>query len=368
MEFTFTPEQRAVALLAQGLFESYGSDDHVRALAESATSFDAPLWRKLVETGLHRLILPESLGGSGMGMIELGLVLEQQGRRLAAAPLWQHLLAALAIEVHGTDELKARVLPELTEAQAIATLATELDDACGVTARSTGDGWALNGSLPTVLLDACQKWLLVPANTPQGPGIFLVPTDQPGMRRIDGRFTDFQPVCELGFCDARLPGDAALDPTAMSWLEPRIALCLAALQLGVVQEALARASAYVSERQQFGRALGSFQAIAVRAADAYIEVELLRSAQWQLAWRLDHGLPCVAAGRVAKYQASQAGHLVGHTAQHFHGGVGADLRYPIHRYFLKSRALEMTGGGAEAQLAHLGRALAGASIEAFEHE
>lgn len=91
-------------------------------------------------------------------------------------------------------------------------------------------------------------------------------------------------------------------------------------------------------------------------AGAYTEVELLRGAVWQLAWRLDAGLPAAAAARVAKFQAASAGHLVGHTAQHYHGGIGADLTYPAHRYFLWARALEMTGGGAEAQLARLGAA------------
>ena len=188
------------------------------------------------------------------------------------------------------------------------------------------------------------------------------------MHRTRGLLTDFQPVCDLAFDNAEVPADSDLGEAALEWLEPRIALCISALQLGVLAEALKRAAAYVSERHQFGRPLGSFQAIAVRAADAYIEVELLRSALWQLAWRLDYGLPAIAAARVCKHQASQAGHLVSHTAQHFHGGVGADLQYPIHRFYLKSRALEMTGGCGEAQLARIGRDLASEPWEQYLHE
>ena len=180
--------------------------------------------------------------------------------------------------------------------------------------------------------------------------------------------TDLQSVSDLTFDNVVVPTDSDLAPAALEWIEPRVALCIASLQLGALVEALQRAADYVSERHQFGRPLGSFQALAVRAADAYIEVELLRSAQWQLAWRLDQGLSATAAAHVAKHHASKAGFIVGHTVQHFHGGVGADLRYPIHRFYLKSQALAAIGGGAEAQLARIGRALASESFKEFIHD
>lgn len=368
MEFSLHAEQRAVADLAESLFAAHGADDHVRALAESGCTLDGPLWGKLADTGLLNLVLPESGGGSGLGMLELGLVLQQQGRFLAAAPLWQHLLAGLTLQVHAAASLRERVLPGIADGTHIAALATELHGHIGLSARRSAAGWTLDGGLAAVLLDAAHGWLLAPANTADGLRLFLLPSDLRGMRRTTGTLTDMQTICDLAFDGAQVAADSALAEAAVAWLEPRIALCIAALQLGVLEESLKRAAQYVSERQQFGRPLGSFQALAVRAADAYIEVELLRSAQWQLAWRIDCGLPALAAARVARHQASQAGHLVGHTAIHFHGGVGADLTYPIHRFYLKSQALGLTGGSAEDQLARIGRALAGASVQDYIHE
>lgn len=367
MEFSLTEEQTAIADLARKVFSEHGSDEHVRQLAEAGQTFDAHLWQTLQGTGLVSLALPEAQGGAGVGMLELALVLQAQGRHLGAAPLWTHALATQAVAAHGSASLQARILPALAAGTQVAGLATEFEAHVALRATRDAQGWSLDGHLQAVLLDACQAWLLLPARTDGGLRLFLVPADQAGMTRTSGLLTDQQPVCDLAFSAARLPLDSALDAAAIEWLMPRMACCIAALQLGVVEEAMHRAAAYVGERQQFGRPLGSFQALAVRAADAYIEVELLRSALWQLAWRLDQGLPASAAARVAKFQSSQAGYIVGHTAQHFHGGVGADLKYPIHRFYLKSQALSHIGGGAQAQLARIGQALAGDHIEDYEH-
>jgi alkylation response protein AidB-like acyl-CoA dehydrogenase len=192
-----------------------------------------------------------------------------------------------------------------------------------------------------------------------GPRLALLPLDAAGIARTDGIATHGEAVADLVLEGVALPRDHVLESAeATAWLDLHVSLCVAALQLGVTAEALRRTAAYVGERHQFGRPIGSFQAVATRMADAYAEVELLRGAVWRLAWLLDAGRPADAAARIAKWQAAQAGHIVGHTAQHYHGGIGADLTYPIHRFFLWARALELTGGGAEVQLARLGAALA----------
>lgn len=368
MEFSFNEEQRAVADLATDLFGAHGSDEYVKALADSGSTFDTMLWSKLIETGLVSLTLSDETGGSGLGMIELSLVLEQQGRFIAPVPLWQHQLACLAIETHGKPALRDRLLPLLAQGGQIAALATELSQADALQARRTSDGWVLDGQFNTVLLHESQVYLLLAAFTDDGPRVFIVPTDALGITRTHGVLTDMQPVCDLSFENVVIPSDCDLDVAALEWLEPRLDLCVAAMQLGVLEEALHRAAVYSSERHQFGKPIGSFQALSVRAADSYIEVELLRSAQWQLAWRLDQKLPSVAAGRVAKYHAGRAGHIVAHTVQHIHGGVGTDLTYPIHRFYLKSQALALMGGGQEAELARIGRALASDDCEEYIHE
>ena len=368
MEFSFSEDQRAVADLAADVFSAHGSDDYNAKFAESEQSFDAQLWEQVVQTGLVNLVLSTDGGGSGLGMTELGLVLEQQGKHLAVAPLWQHQLVSLAIETHGSAQLRLSVLPAMASGEKMAALATELEHCASLQAMRSADGWVLSGNLDAVLLDDAHAWLLLAAATEQGPRLFLVAASQDGMTKTSGALTDMQPLCDIAFDNVSLSDDSILDADAIAWLEPRMDLCITSLQLGVLTESLHRTAIYSNERHQFGRPIGSFQALAVRAADAYIEVELLRSAQWQLAWRLDNGLPATAAGRVAKHHAALAGHIVGHTAQHIHGGVGADLRYPIHRFYLKSQALAAIGGGAEEQLARIGRELARPSFEEYIHD
>jgi acyl-CoA dehydrogenase len=133
---------------------------------------------------------------------------------------------------------------------------------------------------------------------------------------------------------------------------------LCALAVGVGESALATTAAYLNERQQFGRPLSAFQGAMLRAADAAIDIEAMRVTLWQAAWRIDTGRDAAQAVAIAKWQASERGQRVVHATQHLHGGVGADVSYPIHRYFLWGKQIELELGGPSRQLARLGRLLA----------
>jgi 3-oxocholest-4-en-26-oyl-CoA dehydrogenase beta subunit len=163
--------------------------------------------------------------------------------------------------------------------------------------------------------------------------------------------------------DVELPGDRVLGRAAAGgeitgWLVARGTVGLCALQAGVTERALELTSAYAQSREQFGRPIGSFQAVAQRLADAYIDVEAVRLTMWQAAWRLSAGLPADTEVATAKFWAADGGHRVAHTAVHVHGGVGVDLGYPLHRYFTAATDNEFTLGGATAQLRRIGAALA----------
>ena len=137
---------------------------------------------------------------------------------------------------------------------------------------------------------------------------------------------------------------------------PTVALC--AMELGIAARALKMTATYTSSRHQFDRPIATFQAVAQRAADAYIDVESIRVTTWQAAWRLAEGLPADDEVDVAKLFAAEAGHRVVYAAQHLHGGMGFDVEYPLYRYYLRSKQLELTLGCASEQLARLGRQLA----------
>jgi 3-oxocholest-4-en-26-oyl-CoA dehydrogenase beta subunit len=153
-------------------------------------------------------------------------------------------------------------------------------------------------------------------------------------------------------------GGPATGAEITSWLLSHGTVGLCALQLGVVARALELTSEHAKNRVQFGRPVGSFQAVTQRLADAYIDVEAVRLTMWQAAWRLATGLPAETEIATAKFWAADAGHRVAHTAVHVHGGIGIDTDYPLHRYFTAAKRAEFELGGATAQLLRIGAALA----------
>ena len=157
--------------------------------------------------------------------------------------------------------------------------------------------------------------------------------------------------------DDALLGDPASGGEIVEWLLERAQLGLAALQLGVAQGALQDTAAYVSSRKQFDRPIATFQGVALRAADAFIDIEAMRAVLLEAAWRLQEGLPARTEVAAAKWWASMAGHRVVHTAQHLHGGMGADIEYPIHRYFYWSKQNGLLFGAAGQQAAGIGAEL-----------
>ncbi len=144
----------------------------------------------------------------------------------------------------------------------------------------------------------------------------------------------------------------------IEWLVQRSTAALALAQAGAAAASLALVAEYTKTREQFGKPIATFQAVGQRAADAYVDTEAIRLTAWQAAWRIDQGLPADREVAIAKFWAADGGQRVVHAAVHLHGGVGVDREYPLHRYFLMTKHIELTLGGATEQLLHLGAALA----------
>jgi len=369
MDFKINEEQQSIANLADRLFANFCDDEQKAAFAASPEAYQRPLWEQMAETGLLGLTLPEAYGGVELGMFELALVLEQQGRYLAAVPLWRHQMAALTVSRFADTGLKTGLLPKAVTGELMLTLSLDdMDASTGLAlqAEQQGDHWQLSGEVSLLAQAGEAQWAVLPAQTAEGIRLCLVALDSAGVDLIPGIATDGEPVAGLRIEGMKLPAAQVLPAEATDWLLQRATACVAALQLGVADEALKRTAAYITERIQFEQPIGTFQGVALRAADGYIDCEAMRSTMWQLAWRLDAGLPAAGAAGTAKYWACQGGHRVSHTAQHLHGGMGADITYPIHRYFLASRALELSLGGASVQLQRLGDWLADDSTAGFD--
>jgi alkylation response protein AidB-like acyl-CoA dehydrogenase len=192
--------------------------------------------------------------------------------------------------------------------------------------------------------------------------VFCVRPDDHGVTVEPQRLVDGAGAAQVSLAGVELGPDRVIGEGAgdevVAWLLARATVGLCALQLGVTERALELTAEHARNRQQFGRAIGAFQAVAQRLADAYIDVEAIRLTMWQAAWRLESGLPCGAEVATAKFWAADGGHRVAHTAVHVHGGVGIDVSHPAHRYFAAAKRNEFALGGATAQLRTLGAVLA----------
>lgn len=367
MDFRLSEEQQAFADSAAALFADHCGDEALRAHDVGTAPYRQALWAACLELGLHSVLLPEADEGLGLGLTELMGVLEAQGRALALVPLWEHQLAAAALARFGAEALKARHLGAAMAGRSLLSSSlTTLADPCGASlhlARRAG-GWRLSGRVAALPLGDVADLALLGAAVDEGseaaggPRLLLLDLVQAGVRRLPGRSQQHLGVADLVIEGLDLPDEAVLAAAAHAWFEPRAIACLAALQLGVTAGQLERTVRYVSERRQFDRPIGSFQLVAGQLADARIALETLRSALWQLVWRLDAGLPALPQALALRAQACDLGHVAGHRAQHVHGGMGVDVTYPIHRCLYWSRALATALGGADAHLARLGDWLA----------
>lgn len=370
MDFSLTEDQKAISELAKKIFSEQATDERIKLLAQDPHWYDDALWEEIVKAGLVGAGIGTDFGGGGFGLLELVAIFEEMGRCIAPVPLFSTVvLGALPIEAFGSESQKNELLPGVVEGRTLLSAALgelgHIDPARPATsARRNASGWTLEGRKVCVPDAARSARILVPARTDDGTtAVFLVAPDQPGVRLEREVTSNGEPQFTLHLEAVEVSPDWVLgDPMRgaeiVSWIEHRATVAVSALQLGIADEALRRTATYATERKQFGQPIGSFQAVAMRAADAYIDVEAIRSTLYQAVWAIEEGRETEKAVAVAKWWACRAGHRVAHSAQHLHGGTGADVEYPIHRFFLWAKQTEYTLGGASPHLARLGAMLA----------
>ena len=369
MDFSYSEDQESVRDLARQIFSDRVTIERLKQVEASADCFDRELWGELAAAGLLGVAIPQAYGGSGFGLTELNLVLEQQGARTALVPVFASLaLAAAPLAAFGSEAQQRQLLPGLASGELIMTGAyaeagASADGTPGTVASRQADGWLLNGTKVAVRAAHLARYALVSARSDAGDvGLFIVDLQADGVTVTSQRTTTREFEATLILQDAAVAadqqlGELAQGQTMLDWIQSVSAVALAALQLGVSREALTITAAYVTEREQFGRPIGSFQAIAQRAADCYIDLQAMDSTFIEATWRLSEGLPCAEQAAIAKWWACRGGQRIAYACQHMHGGMGADIDYPVHRYFLWSKRLELDAGGGASQLARLGQLL-----------
>jgi alkylation response protein AidB-like acyl-CoA dehydrogenase len=369
MDFSFSEEQQAVRDLAGKIFADRVSHARLKELEASGEWFDRALWSELAKANLTALALPEEVGGAGYGLPETCLVLEEMGRHVAPVPLLPTLLlGGLPIAAFGSAAQCERWLAPVAHGEGVLTAALYEEGSADpsrprVTARRDGDAWRLDGEKICVPAAQLAGGILVPARSGENAvGVFVLEPGSEGMELERQITTHREPQSRLVLSGARVSADAVLgDPERgapiVEWIAERATVGLCAVQLGVAEEALRRTAEYAGQRRQFGRPIATFQGVALRAADAFIDIEAMRATLWQATWRLSQDLPASLEVASAKWWACRGGQRVVHTAQHVHGGIGSDVDYPIHRFFLWSNQLDVALGGANQQLAKLGALL-----------
>jgi alkylation response protein AidB-like acyl-CoA dehydrogenase len=364
MDFTFTSTQQEATALAAKILGDRCTPQRLHEVESSDAHLDRDLWRELGAAGLLGLALPEEHGGADLGLLELCSVLVEVGRVVAPLPLAWHGPTALGIARFGTPEQRAAWLPAAALGESVLTFAHAEDradhpDRPTTTATPQGESWRLSGTKTAVPSGTVADLFVVPADTPEGLRAFLVLPSDPGVRVEPQVLNDGDTVGRLELDDVELGPDRLLGGAdTVAWLGRTATVCLCALQLGVVRGALTLTAAYAGEREQFGRPIGTFQAVSQRLADGYIDAQGLELTLWQAAWRLSEELPAAVEVATAKLWAADAGHRTAHTTVHVHGGVGIDLDGPAHRYFTAAKRHELTLGGATEQGRTIGRALA----------
>jgi alkylation response protein AidB-like acyl-CoA dehydrogenase len=370
MDFDFTEEQSALRDLAGEILEREVTQELLRSLEAGDGWVAHDLWKKLADANLLALAVPEALGGMGYGLVELCILLEQVGRAVAPVPAFATLvLGGLPIAHHGTEEQQRRWLPPMAAGDLFLTGALVDADSAdparpATTATRNGGGYRLSGAKRFVPhLDLAER-VVVPATTEDGVGLFLVDPKTPGASAVRQEITNGEPVFEVTFANVQVPAtdllgdDAAGGAARVAWLHDCALIALAASQLGVSSQALDITTGYVSQREQFGAPIGSFPAVQHRCADMYMDLNALRWTTWRAACRIDRGVDASRDAMVAKIWVGEAGSRIANGSQHLHGGAGVDRDYPLHRYFLWSKALELSLGAAMPQLARLGRDMA----------
>ncbi len=352
MNFAFTEEQEQLRQFVRQFMEEKSSESAVREMMETDSGYDPKVWSQMSEQmGLPSLIIPEEFGGQGYSFVELGVVLEEMGRALLCAPFFSGVLASLAILESGDDAAKAEYLPGIASGETIATLAyTEENgkwDASAVTATADASG-KITGTKSFVIDGATASLLIVAAKSDAGISLYAVDAADAGVTATALSTMDQtrkQAKIELDGAQGKLIGtDGGGWDTLVKTLD-LAAVALAAEQVGGAQFVLEMAVQYAKDRVQFGRPIGSFQAIKHKCADMLLEVESAKSAAYYGLWcAAERNDELASVASLAKAYCSEAYfHAAAENIQ-IHGGIGFTWEHPAHLYFKRAKSSELMFG------------------------
>ncbi len=372
MDFSLSEEQKELRKLAHQILLDQTSNEHLREIEAREERFDEELWKDLANAGLLGVAISEAHGGMELGYESLCLLVEQVGQRVAPVPVVPVLVsAALPIDRFGTGEQKERLLPGVVRGETLVSAAlieplNEDPTRPATSATADGEDWILTGTKTCVPFANRAERILVSAAADEqggGVGVFLLDPADPGVTLDRQETTAGEPQFEISLRGARVSrADVLAAPESgvrvMKWIAERTAAAQTAMAVGVTERMTRMTAEYTAEREQFGVKIATFQAVGQRAADCYIDTECLRVASQQAVSLLNEGRQADDEVMIAKIWAGDVAHRVSHAAQHLHGGIGVDRDYPLFRYCLWAKQLELSMGSSAQLTSELGEAVA----------
>jgi alkylation response protein AidB-like acyl-CoA dehydrogenase len=371
MDFSYSEEQLAVKNLAEKILGDQTDNEHLKLIDAREDRFDDKLWQDLAAAGLLGVALDEQYGGMGFGFETLCLLVEEVGRTVAPAPVIPVLVsAASTLQKFADSSICEHYLPAVASGQSLITAAMlepGNEDFAHPTSRASeqAGSWRITGRKQCVPFAHRASAILLSAQTEQGTAVFLLTMEAEGAcaqgvslnrQQVTAGEPQFELLLEQAEVTLLAEGGRAED--MLKWWFESTAAAYAAMATGLCERMLRMTASYTSERQQFGVAIATFQAVGHQAADCFIDIECLRLTTQQAISLLDGGLDAREAVLIAKIWTGDVTHRVSQAAQQLHGGIGVDRDYPLWRYCLWARQIELSCGSSAALLATLGEDIA----------
>ncbi len=365
MDLGFTEEQEMLRTMARDFLTKECPKKMVREMVEDERGYPPELWRKMAELGWMGLVFPEKYGGTGMGFLDLVVLLEEMGRACLPGPYFSTvILGGLTILDAGSEEQKSEFLPKIARGELILTLAlvepSAKYDAASITTKAVADGdnYVISGTKLFVPNAHIADWMIVIARTKDGATpeegitLFLVDAKSRGITSTLLKTIAGDKQCEVVFKDVRVPKknilgkpDGGWEVVERSLQRATVAQC--AEMIGGAQAALDMSVAYAKERVQFGRPIGSFQIIQHYCANMVTDVDGAKFVTYHAAWRLDEGLPCAKEASIAKAWVSEAYRRVTVLGHQIHGAIGYCMDHDMPLYYKRAKAGEVAFGDAD---------------------
>ncbi|MBW1680748.1 MAG: acyl-CoA/acyl-ACP dehydrogenase [Deltaproteobacteria bacterium] len=373
MDFELNEEQRILQKTARDFLKKECPKELVRQLNESDTGHSPELWQKMAELGWQGLILPEVYGGAGWSFLDMAVLLEEMGYNLCPGPFVSTaVLAAPLLVEAGTEAQKSEILPLVARGKQILTLAV-LESDCGydssvvrTTAVREGDGWVLDGTKLFVPDALAADRILCVARTGGDPGeglsLFLVDSRDEGVSVTPLKTISGERQCEVVLRKVRLGPERLAGPEGLAWPMVRSALDRAAVAraaetVGAMRATLDLTLAYAKERVQFGRPIGSFQAIQHYLADMWLDILGTRNLVLRAAWKISTGRPARNEVGMAKVRAGQLGRKVTTVGHRIFGAIGFTMEHDLHLYHRRTVGADVAFGDTDFHYEEVARGL-----------